>query len=81
MTCCQDCGKRNWKAEAELAELSALLRVILIQKHQHQGHLLIGTGKTGTLEWARANVQFRIERHPDSLEIRWDSQALKPEGV
>jgi hypothetical protein len=67
--------------ESELAELTAILRVILVQKQSPQGHMVIGTGKTGTLEWAKANVQFRITRGDGSIEIRWDSSALKPEGV
>lgn len=81
MIICPKCGGRVFSKEAELAELVAILKVVLVQRHNHQGHLVIGTGPTGTLEWAKAQVQFRIEHEADSVAIRWDSQALKPEGT
>jgi hypothetical protein len=82
MIACKDCGKRHFHAEAELAELVTLVKVLLVQKHQPQGAMLIGLGPTSTSEWVREHVRFRIERLNGSLEIAWDSDAsVKPEGA
>lgn len=80
MICCGQCGARNFKAEgereAELAELAALFRLVLVQRNQPQGHLAVGTGPTGSLEWARKSVAVRIEREPGWIVLRWDSPPL-----